>query len=960
MSGYRHLSLTLPDEIGEVSAQHPITLERLGKINATVSAPVKRRRSIPSTIRATTFPRYTMAEATQDQLDTMHPPQAQTPSDLDSFLTEEDLQFVVQMDAANPFVSHIMKMLRETLATTIRTKFLEGVGTAKIANIHRFYVKEASHAILSIYSAWSKYPQAGGELEGATISSMDYRYTAMDTVESTHESLPFKIVIFMANKIDQQDIDCQTVVHEQKRIDDCKSAMKQTYKIWQTRLDPPRFLSDDALQAELTSESASPITYTMQPALGDAPNLSQPSTPANLMSVAGMTEQMEYEMHDNVHVFVGNGKVLKNQAEKRSDLAQQLDMTRKAEAKEAREAKKAKKAQEAADALAAREVKGRNKKKAVVVSSRDHEDVDEQPAPKPGRKSIKINVRKRPSAEMEADSNNVDGNDVDDNNAETPKKAPAPHKKAKKAASKDTSGDGSIEKAPGDSNEGESDAPEGTVAPENAKRGGAAPKWLRDEDNLGKQLIMDHPAWPMPRVYKEFNRQLANTAYQTDKMETHKYRANWIEFPRRDAAGNTMNDKAARKFDICWRTYESVRQHLEKHKAKVNNDNILKPFPWTQITENPVAHLPKRDPPPRPDFFKDGTTPVPQLNSEPTVSEESSAEEASADDTPEAQDKVQKSFSGWTPINKTSKIGRTLPSVDSSPAPPAKKRRQLKKKAPKDMPQIDPSQFTSPVIFMQNQTPADPGHQSSAPGDENVDDPEGTIENPSDGEIDDLADFVKNQSDGEGNDNQPANDQLDGPADGGQPSRTQRGAFGHHTMPRPALSHLPPLALSRSQGLPSGWTQRIDPRPGPNRGRIYYLDHRHQRTTWLDPTTYGFDERRAFGGPNATAPRYPRDHVWVNDQHVHMDTVGIATSGPSAAYSDLGIANLPLPGQGSIRAPRGTGSRRPAATSGGKVTASTSAATVRSAGRPSKIVKLKVPSRFSAEKKSKKDDEPEA
>lgn len=214
------------------------------------------------------------------------------------------------------------------------------------------------------------------------------------------------------------------------------------------------------------------------------------------------------------------------------------------------------------------------------------------------------------------------------------------------------------------------------------------------------------------------------------------------------------------------------------------------------------------------------------------------------------------------------------------------------------MPQIDPSEFANPVVFM-HETPADRERLGSAPSDENVDDPEGTIEPPSDGDDDDLSRFVRNQSDGEDNENESVNDQLDGPADGSQPSRTQQGAFGHHTMitPRPAPPRLPPLALSQSQGLPSGWTQSIDPRPGPNRGRIYYLDHRHQRTTWLDPTTPGFDERWAFGGPNATAPRYPRDHVWVNDQHVHMDTVGLATSGPSAAYSDLGIANLPSSGQ---------------------------------------------------------------
>jgi hypothetical protein len=664
-----------------------------------------------------------MADATQDQPETMASPQ--TPIDLESFLSVEDRQFIAQMGTASPFVSNTMKALNEILAAIVRSKTAEGASTAEISEIYSFNIKEASHAIRNIFSAWSKYPRAGGSMDGAAIERIDYRYTTTNAIEGGPDSLPFKIAIFMANKIDPQDMEFQTVVHEQRRIDDCREAMSQTYKIWQTRLDPPRLLSDDALLAELTSESASPITYTMQQPLPGAPTMTKPSTPAEMMSSAALAEQAEYEMHDSIHVFVGGGKVLKNQAEKRSDLAQHLDVVRKAEAKEAKEAKKAekaKKAQEAADALAASKAKGRGKKKAVVVSSSDHEDVEEQPAPKPGRKTTKTTVRKRPADDMEVDDDASEtpkgkktaarkrpAADIEEggNDADTPKKAPAPRKKAKKAATKDASNDGNSEKPSGDSNDEDEDAPDTTQAPENAKRGGAAPKWLRDEDNLGRQLVMDHPTWPMPKVYQEFNHQLANTAYQTDKMETHDYRADWIEFPRIDANGKSINDKAARKLDICWRTYESVRQHLEKHKARVNNPKEVKPFTWPQITENPVAGLPKRDPPPRPTYFKDGTTLVPQLEDESSAAEE----DAPMEEVPgsEAQSQENESTSGWTPINKT--FGRTSSPLASSPVPAPKKRRQPKAKASKDLP-------------------------SSAPGDELYEDLDAFNQDQSDGEED--------------------------------------------------------------------------------------------------------------------------------------------------------------------------------------------------------------------------------
>lgn len=976
MQSYHFPRLTLPDEIGEISAQHPITLERLRNINETASAPVKKRRSIPSSVRIPYNSHISMADATHSRPDTMDPPQTPTPFDLESFLSEEVRQFDAQMNASSPFVSHIMKTLNDIVTTIVRSETAEDASTAEIAEIYSFYIKEASHTIRRIYSAWSKYPQAGGALEGASIGSVDYRYTATHGIEGGPESLPFKIAIFMTNKIDDQEIVFQTVVHEQRRINDCFDSMKQTYKIWQTRLSPPRHFSDDELQAELTSEDADPITYSMQPPLGDAAFLTKPSTPAEMMSAAAQAEQAEYEMHDSVHVYVGGGRVLQNQAEKRSDMAQHLDAVRKAEAKEAKEAKKAKKAKQTADSLAARkEAKARNKKSAVLVDSSDHEDEedddDEQPAPKPVRKTTKSTTRKRLASDMEDDDNETPTRKVtktttrkrraadveeDGDDAETPKKTPAPRKKAKKAATKDASRDGSSDKASNDSNDGSSDAPSqhpGTIAPDIAKRGGAAPKWLRDEDNLGKQLVMDNPAWPMPEVYREFNRQLANTPYQTDKMDTHDYRSDWVEFPRRDADGNNINDKTARKNDICWRTYESVRQHLEKHKAKVNNEDVIKPFTWPQITENPVEHLPNRDPPPRPTYFKDGTTLVPQLK------KKSSAAEASTGNTPGAG--LQGNTSGWTPINNP--FDRKSSPTDSSPAQP-KKRRAPKARPQKDQPQINPSELANPVVFMQPETPDNPRHLGSAPGDDNVDDLDSFVRQQSDGEesspgddaADDLLEFVENQSDGEDDDNEePAQDQFDGPADGNQPAQTQQGFTA-----RRHVSHVPPRSVSQSQGLPSGWTSQVVTASGSNHGRTYYLDHSNQRTTWMDPSSPGFNTSAAFTGSNASAPRYPEGYVWVNDQFVSRPAAGIATSGPGAAYSDLAIANLPAPERHSPRALSGPTIRRTtaaAATSSRRTTASAPTATASSAERPSKVVKLTIKRRSSPAEKPKKGDD---
>jgi hypothetical protein len=342
-------------------------------------------------------------------------------------------------------------------------------------------------------------------------------------------------------------------------------------------------------------------------------------------------------------------------------------------------------------------------------------------------------------------------------------------------------------------------------------------------------------------------------------------------------------------------------------------------------------------------YYKDGTTLVAQLK------KKSSATQASTEFTPEAglQGNQREDTSGWTPINNP--FDRTSSPIDSSPAP--RKRRARRTQPQKDQPQIDTSEYANPVVFMQPETPSSPGHLRSAPGDDSVEGLEG---------------FVANQSDDEEDDEGVIQAQYDGPADENQSAQNQQGFTG----PR-HVSRVPPNSVSQNQGLPNGWTSRIIEERGPNFRRTYYLDHNTQRTTWSDPSSPTFNRSTAFAGPNASAPRYPQDYVWVNDQHVPLAAAGIATSGPGAAYSDLAISNLPADAPLSFGAPTGPTTRRTAAGAssssarGGsaaaagarRTTASAPTATVASAARPSRVVKLPIKRRSSPAEEPEEDDD---
>ena len=262
----------------------------------------------------------------------------------------------------------------------------------------------------------------------------------------------------------------------------------------------------------------------------------------------------------------------------------------------------------------------------------------------------------------------------------------------------------------------------------------------------------------------------------------------------------------------------------------VNNKNVEKPFTWEELeAENLATHLPKRVPPPRPTYFKDGTTPVDPLDEE-TVSEDDPAEDAPAS--------VGNS-SGWTPINK--RFGRTYTPPKSSPVLTKKRRApKAKAKAQKEVPHIDTSLFAQPFTFMQHETPADPSHlRSPSDGEDHPQDDDSAWMNslppveqsaPGDALYDDLDQFVVDQSDGAG--------------DGDQPAQNRQGATAHHTTTTSTLqpSRLPPAWVSQRDNLPNGWEQRTVMQNGRNCGRAYYFDFNSHRSTWMNPTSPDYRE----------------------------------------------------------------------------------------------------------------------
>ena len=593
---------------------------------------------------------------------------------------------------SNPFVDHVLGELQKAFEAQYQ---VNGTGEAIINEeelSHRKVecIKAGLYALRSILTAWLEYPAVGGRLDGASIGAVDFRFTAMNApAEKPEGQLAAQYARIMADTVDPPQGDYESAPHAQLRVNNCFLAIKKQFMVLFPLLDREQ-LSDYLFEDETLSEDeATPLTYT----LPTSSALHPPSTAAQLLSARGLMEGAEWEEDDNQHIFV-SGAVLKSKADKRADLAVQVAKAKKAEMEQAaRPRVRASASKTTATAkgkgnagkrdilpvegeedemdeeevgsptkkaapkkAAANKIKGGRKRPAAPATGKEEDKSYDEETQQPA-KQIKVNPRKR-SAPV------ADTTAAEDDEDDTASK-PAPKKRAKSTPAAKNTASGSSPSQAGASN---TSGTSGSVAPNITKRGGAAPKWLQDEDDMVKQMIVDHPDWPMPKVYREYSAWVANTPYRRHDQVSVAYRADFVEFPK----GIIVSDKERRKFDIAWRTYESVRQHCEKFKASVSNANTSPPYTWDPCQTNLAAGQPKRAPPPRPAFFNNvARTPVPpavgQAVPAPTVS---SAARSSATGTPAppATSATSRRSSGWNALNY-----RAAPVVEDDSADEADK-----------------------------------------------------------------------------------------------------------------------------------------------------------------------------------------------------------------------------------------------------------------------------------------------
>jgi hypothetical protein len=592
---------------------------------------------------------------------------------------------------SNPFICHVTGELQQVFETQCQVDSAGAtiIDVEQLAQRQLECVKAGLYALRRILTAWLKYPAVGGRLDGAQIGVIDFRFTAISAVvEKPEGQIAAQYARIMANTVDPLQDDIENAPHAQLRVNNCFLAIKKQFMALFDLLDPERlnnYLFEDDTMSE---DEAEPTTYTLPTTAA----LHPPSNAAQLMSVRGLIEAAETEDDDNQHVFVTGG-VLKTKAEKRADLTVQVAKAKKAEAEEDASAKVV---ASAAKSAAAAKGKSRVSKSndSLVESGEDEGDGEavDSPTKKPTAKTDaakKIKGGRKRNSDYEASGNEENNADPTPRPAKQPKlilgkrsapapdaeeadeddttPKPAPKKRAKSTpavtttASKKTASDKSPEKSPASGTSGEA----GSVAPNIVKRGGAAPKWLKDEDDLVKQMIVDHPTWPMPQVYREYSIQVANTLYQRAGQVLPEYRADFVEFPKDIIA----SDKERRKYDIAWRTYESVRQHTEKFKAHVSNANYSAPYTWVPAQANLVAGKPKRAPPPRPSYFNnDARTPVPpasgtvalSASAPPAVPSSVTAGTAAPPSAPAASAGTRRS-SGWNAINNPAPVTHNTP-----------------------------------------------------------------------------------------------------------------------------------------------------------------------------------------------------------------------------------------------------------------------------------------------------------
>lgn len=586
----------------------------------------------------------------------------------------------IQLIDSNPFVDHVTKELQEAFEAQCK---LDHAGFA-ITNEEQLTsrklecIKAGLYALRSIHTAWLKYPAVGGRLEGAPIGVVDFRFTAHSAVaEKPDSQLAGQYARIIANAVDPPMDDFESAPHAQLRVNDCFLAIKKQFMVLFPQLsheELTEYLYDDEV---LSEDEAEPRSYSIQ---STSTALHPSSTAAQVMSARGLADAAEDEDDDRQHIVVTGG-ILRTKAEKRADLAAQVARAKRDET-----------ATQTAAARAASTGEGRGRARILATTPEQSEsdDEDSEAVETPAKKTV---AKRAASSRVKGGNTSVSraNNDQDkaddadpveqprakltaksrkrsapaaDNIDTSPK--PAPKKRAKSTrASMDTTAENSPNDPSSSSTSGIA-AVGGTVAPKIAKRGGAAPKWLKDEDDEVKQLVVDHPDWPMPQIYREYSTRIANTAYQHDGMLTVEYRADFVEFPK----GIIVSDKERRKYDIAWRTYESVRQHTEKFKANVSSAKTSPPYAWEPAQVNLAAELPKRPPPPRPDFFNNhARTPVPPVNG--SIATVASTTSVAALSTPSANSAGRRRSSRWNAINQAALSAPPATEQTASAARPA-------------------------------------------------------------------------------------------------------------------------------------------------------------------------------------------------------------------------------------------------------------------------------------------------
>ena len=547
----------------------------------------------------------------------------------------------VQDAARTPFSDHVLGELQAAFDAQCLVDYTGAAITDETGLVPRKLncLKAGLYALRSIHTAWRNYPAVGGRLEGAPIGVVDFRSTAHSAVKENPEGqLGAQYARIMADAVGPPHDDFESAPHAQSRVNNCFLAIKKQFMIMFVQLAHEHlwgYVCDDEV---LSEDETEPRTYTVQSTSAILPAL-------HLMSAGGLVEAAEDKEDHNQDDLI-TGVTLKTMAEKYLDLATQVTRTRRAELDERiRRRDEHSAAKATGGSLKPEKVKPRARisRQPVVGSDDDDDDDDDDTMEvfvkrKNARKgaSGKVKGGRKEALGMTGELVNEDNADEVGQPAQSPKcksrkrsarvvdcddfsneaTKPASKKRAKSTPATKKLASDSSSNQPESSNTSHEAPANNAVAPKIAKRGGAAPKWLQDEDDEVRQLIVDHPNWPMPKVYKEYSARVANTPYQREGQAAVEYRADFVEFPK----GIIASDKERRKYDIAWRTYESVRQHMEKFKANVSSANSSPPYTWDPAQANLAAGLPKRAPPPRPGFFNnDAKTPVPRAPALPVA-----------------------------------------------------------------------------------------------------------------------------------------------------------------------------------------------------------------------------------------------------------------------------------------------------------------------------------------------------